>query len=612
NLGGSSKIPTKPKSVTHLNSSLKEHRNVSFIGRPFPLDQADEHLVRLKNWGYNCIRLLTTWEAIEHEGPEKYDREYLRYFRKILEKIGEHGLYCFIDPHQDVWSRLCGGDGAPGWTLEKAGLDYRTFDETEAAIIMHKRYPDYYNHLDWSQNYYRFATSTMFTLFFGGNDFAPGITVEGEPIQDYLQNHYCNALKEVAKIAQNMKHVLGFDIFNEPNNGFIGIKDLSISLEKTGGLQISPYESMITASGYTLDLPVKEIKGFRLKEKELKTINKNKTSCWLPNKEDIWKKMGIWKEERKNEPVLIKPHYFYKRNGENVSFFWDYLRPFINKYSKAIREVFPEAMIFIESNPLEEVKVENNEVNVERKWQPTDAQNIVNASHWYDHLTLYFRKFHRLYSYDTYNDNVVLTPWGVKKLFKKQLQKLIDFSRKLNNCPTLIGEFGIPFNFEDDKSFETGIWKNQTKALNFYHNLMDSFLLNFTLWNYTADNTNEWGDQWNLEDFSIFSYNQQDQKDDLNSGARAIRGFCRPFVHRAAGQIMEQSFNYKRGLFKTKIILSEKISEPSVIYVPAVQYPGGYQVSLSDGTYKKDLKKQLLYITHSNNKEELILKIKRE
>lgn len=42
--------------------------NVSYIGRPFPLDEMDEHLTRIKDWGFRVIRLVVTWEALEHAG----------------------------------------------------------------------------------------------------------------------------------------------------------------------------------------------------------------------------------------------------------------------------------------------------------------------------------------------------------------------------------------------------------------------------------------------------------------------------------------------------------------------------------------------------------------
>jgi len=77
NLGGSSKVPFTPNGSTHIKTDFSDHRDVSFVGRPFPLKEADEHFLRLRHWGFNCLRFLITWEAIEHKGPGEYDKEYL-------------------------------------------------------------------------------------------------------------------------------------------------------------------------------------------------------------------------------------------------------------------------------------------------------------------------------------------------------------------------------------------------------------------------------------------------------------------------------------------------------------------------------------------------------
>ena len=123
NLGGSSKVPFVPDGATHLRDGFLDHRDVSFVGRPFPLETAADHLERLRIWGFNCLRFLITWEAIEHAGPGQYDEAYLDYVTAVVSKAGEFGFQVIIDPHQDMWSRFSGGDGAPGWTLEAAGFD---------------------------------------------------------------------------------------------------------------------------------------------------------------------------------------------------------------------------------------------------------------------------------------------------------------------------------------------------------------------------------------------------------------------------------------------------------------------------------------------------------
>ena len=123
NVGGDCKVPARPDGDTRLKEGFYDRKGVSFVGRPFPLDEADAHFARLKSWGLDFIRLLVTWEAVEHEGPGIYDEEYLDYIEAIAAKAGERGLSLFVDPHQDAWSRWTGGDGAPMWTLDAAGFE---------------------------------------------------------------------------------------------------------------------------------------------------------------------------------------------------------------------------------------------------------------------------------------------------------------------------------------------------------------------------------------------------------------------------------------------------------------------------------------------------------
>jgi hypothetical protein len=105
NVCGSSKLPTYPyPGSTHLYDEklFWDHRNVSFVNRPFSLKDAPEHLSRLRAWGLTLIRLIVTWEALEHEGPGIYDESYIDYLRELLKLMPSYGMKCIIDPHQDT------------------------------------------------------------------------------------------------------------------------------------------------------------------------------------------------------------------------------------------------------------------------------------------------------------------------------------------------------------------------------------------------------------------------------------------------------------------------------------------------------------------------------
>jgi len=107
---------------------------------------------------------VVTWEAIEHQGPGFYDMAYLEYLEGIVESAARHGISLFIDPHEDVWSRWTGGDGAPMWTLEAVGFEPRTLHASGAAML-HQEMGEDYPEMQWFSNHLRLGCATMFALF---------------------------------------------------------------------------------------------------------------------------------------------------------------------------------------------------------------------------------------------------------------------------------------------------------------------------------------------------------------------------------------------------------------------------------------------------------------
>lgn len=102
NVAGEAKYPKKPDIPSHVSDGFFDADDVSFVGRPFSLDDAHIHFSRLRKWGYNTIRYVFTWEAIEHAGPGKYDDEWISFTIEVLRIAKQYEFYIFLDPHQDV------------------------------------------------------------------------------------------------------------------------------------------------------------------------------------------------------------------------------------------------------------------------------------------------------------------------------------------------------------------------------------------------------------------------------------------------------------------------------------------------------------------------------
>jgi hypothetical protein len=592
NLAGSSKVPIGMP--TRVREGFFDHRRVSFVGRPFPIEEADEHFARLREWGLTFVRFIVTWEAIEHAGPGQYDEAYLDYLGQVIDKARQYNIRLFIDPHQDVWGRLSGGDGAPGWTYEAVGLFPQNFTETGAAIV-HAIHGEPLPRMIWPSNYSKLAAATMFTLFFGGNDFAPQIKIEGEPAQEYLQRHFIDAMLQVAQRVKDLPNVVGFDSFNEPSTGYIGAKDLTRHMNVLSiDAAPTPFESMLLGAGLsrTIDTYTMSLIGPRKRGKRL--LNPQGVRAWQDGVECIWKQHGVWEMDASGAPRLLKPDYFLQFNGRTVDPANDYLRPFIRRFAREIRAVMPHAVIFAEN-----IAIENS-----LRWTEDDGPNVANAAHWYDVLTLFFKDHIWFFSVDPYTRRFTLGAQRVRRMFAEQLHGIKHWAiHEMNQAPTVIGEFGVPFDLKKKHAYRSGDFGPQTRALDSYLDAMDANLLNWTLWNYTPDNDNRWGDQWNDEDLSIFSRDQQTNPQDINSGGRALDAVVRPYARAIAGEPLHMKFHRHSRHFEFEFRHDASITAPTELFVPNYQYPRGYHVEVSDGVFEIDRLEQRVIYRHGDQRE---------
>jgi len=585
NLSGSSKIPYKPDGATYIREGFFDHRNVSFVGRPFPLNQADEHLGRLREWGFNLLRLLVTWEAIEHAGPGIYDEEYLDYIAEVVKKAGAYSFNVFIDPHQDVWSRFSGGDGAPGWTLEAVGFDITHFAESGAAIV-HATHPGPYPKMVWSFNSIKLACATMFTLFFAGNDFAPNTKVDGEPAQEYLQRHYFNAIQQVALRVKDQSNVIGYDTLNEPSIGYIGWKDLNSAGESINlDAAPTPYQSMLLGAGLPQEVDYWSLGLASITKTGTRRLNEARQRAWLPGYDCIWKQHGVWDFDASGKPHLLRPDYFAQVNGKLVNFNADYYRVFNNRFSEVIRSAHPEALVFIE-NTADHAPYEPTEL---------DSKRIVYAPHWYDAFVLVKKEYTPHIAVNSLTHKVVFSAPAIQRSFSGQLATLKrQADQQLGGVPFVLGEFGIPFDLHEKQAYQSGNFRIQVKALQRSMRAVEDNLLNYTLWNYTPDNNNLHGDLWNDEDLSIYSGDQRSDPRDINSGGRGLEAVVRPYPMLTSGELIQASFNPKKRLFRMKFRHDPAITAPTEVFLPNYHYPHGYSVKVSEGRYEIKRSQQLL------------------
>lgn len=150
----------------------------------------EEDIARLRAWGMNCIRLGMLWDGVE-PAPGQYDEDYLDYVAMRVEQAARHGLYVFLDMHQDLFS-VKYSDGAPAWATLDEGKPHVTGSVWSDAYLLSP------------------AVQTAFDNFWAN---APGPDGVG------IQERYARMWAHVAARFAGAPNVIGYDLMNEPFPG---------------------------------------------------------------------------------------------------------------------------------------------------------------------------------------------------------------------------------------------------------------------------------------------------------------------------------------------------------------------------------------------------------
>ncbi|MBN2551831.1 MAG: cellulase family glycosylhydrolase, partial [Spirochaetales bacterium] len=618
-----------PDGSSYRPESLADPQGVSFVGRPFPLEEADDHYARIAGWGFRFLRFLISWEAVEHEGPGIYDLDYLDYLEAVVAKAADHDLGVWIDPHQDVWSRWTGGDGAPAWTLELAGMDLEKIAPTGSAVVhalfrgegllrdqIHRLArareksiplkesftgsrdrdaplpPKTFPSMIWPTNYTRYACATMFSLFFGGRTYAPSFLVEGRNIQDYLQHRYFSMIRTVAARLAAFPHVIGFGSMNEPHRGYIGWEDLDKPSKwlMRNGPNPTGLQGMAAASGFRQIVRNYRFTAFGPVATGYASINDGGHTLWKDGFECPWRREGVW-DVVHGKPVLLRPRYFgssdpRKSSGSvpgGSSFAEQFLKPFLTRCHEIVNEIDRRFLVFIEGVPAEP----------HPSWHPRqDGEQAVNGSHWYDAFTLITKRYAPRIAFDSVNRRPVFGKRCIQRSFERQIgHELQVAAGRMGGIPSVVGEFGIPFDLKGNDAFYSGDYREHAEALDSCYRAMDANLIGSFLWNYSPDNTHLLGDRWNDEDLSIFSSD--------SGGGRAVNGFLRPYALATAGTPVSMRYRRRKRVFDFQAEPDGDGSAgagPTLVFVPRALYPEGFAVELQGGQWSYDQRSQILSI----------------
>eukprot|EP00834_Sanchytrium_tribonematis_P002970 NODE_104_length_19294_cov_0.449179.p1 type:complete len:799 gc:universal NODE_104_length_19294_cov_0.449179:6291-8687(+) len=639
NLGGNSKLP--------YNSTSKQTQkeNITFINRPFPLAEADIHFGRLKAWGFNFIRYCVTWEALEHLGPGNYDDEFIEYLIQILNVGKSYGFYFFIDPHQDVWSRFTGGSGAPYWTLQVVGLNDENFYECGSALS----HDDWLSNnkgkipkMIWPTNYNKLACATMFTLFFGGNKFAPNCMIHFENysqnIQDFLQESFLNAfgyLMYSIKLYSLESNVIGFDTLNEPSEGFIGCSldkipsavkvfnmnaptvlqsmklglgvPQSVTYYENISLINIPLSNKIDPKGKSvwLDSPIHPVllkKPISNKNTEFAFLqlgrNYTQSNLEMSWKGCVWMHHGVYSETSCNNDYFT----FDKSINQKYSFIDDFWIKFVEIETNFFRSIIPNIICFLEPPVLAQPP----------KILPKSLYPVVYAPHWYDGITLmtksfslvqvnavkYMRGFNIL-------SCISIGTSGVRACFRDQVEHIRSESRILGNIPFILGETGLAFDLDDSFAMISSDESFINFAYDCYLRSFESNLINYTLWNYNTENDWMGDDNWNDENLSIYSKKLlsphidpkicqmllpdstssevkllEDLLRKLNYNGRSVKSIVRPFPYSTPGTPISLRFNFKTHYFHYQFMPRASQNSTNLYNFTVPNYLKGVQLNI--------------------------------
>jgi hypothetical protein len=499
----------------------------------------------------------------------------------------------------------------------------------------------------------------MFTLFFGGKQFAPNAVINGQNIQDYLQDCMFSAMLYFYKRIFDETDlfetsIIGVETMNEPNRGNIGVKDITkIPDDQHCKLGTCPtsLEAMLLGMGKKVDVTYFTFGNFGPSKAGKRTIDPKGETVWLQdNKYDLnygWKRGQNWKlgsciwaqhgvYDVQTGKALIANYFGVSGDGEPMDEIYFVNNHFVSywaKFHSEMRKNLSKTIFLLCQPPTMAMPplLKDSEFMDDR---------VIYAPHFYDGLTIMLKKWNTAWNVDcigVLRGKYVSSVFGIKigetnirNCLKEQLQTIkkegVDY---MGPIPCLMSETGIPFDMNNrDSYFKTGDYTSQTKALDAFNYALEGAMISHTFWAYDVINTNVFGDFWNGEDFSFWSndrFEQQEYSDQVSTISidngnktaeyaleegmvRAKDAVVRPYPITTNGKIKSYSFDLKTMTF-TLNVQGQNGVKPTEIFLPAYHFPPDLVItSVTSGKVVLDSEKSILLWWHDEG--DLTLEIK--
>ncbi len=636
NTSGGDKIP----------ASIDANGVPSYVGKPFPLDQADLHFATMQSMGFNVIRLLILWEGLQPTGPDTIDTAYVAYLREIAKAAGRHGIRVLLEMHQDDFTRhifarynqhptigapgslentlaallppyddVVSGNGAPRWVVS-AVLPERDLSSPGWGI------PRLVSGLKTGDitgfvNAVRTLTgstdtpSAEFVQYF--QDHLPGpfplnATTDFLPLSSWglsaaisIDTARCwGSFFAGRTLFPNLTHD-GKNIQDYLQDAFVDSwRALAVAvadLPNVAGYDVynEPNANFLVLAAVAAAVKLGAIDGALgmlqgvLGKEQGQTIYDLLVAFGILPPDTTPETLHAWGLDQLDFGAAL---------SVNVNYEETFMRPFWEKLGAAIQQADPDAVIWIEPALSASTIFAGSGSLTQGMWDqsmraPTlpHPDQLVFAAHWYPDMYPFpsFLRTPRNFNpeevrYRDYQASIE--------------QVLAPATHSLGNLPAVFGEFGMFFDFNGIETARAQDYIVTTVLLNNYFEALERLNVSRLLWDYNPENSWEFGDLWNHEDLSII---------DPDGNWRAVDGWDRPHPNALAGKPVSMhywsdvhTFDPDKGevpaygefqmTYRGRATLA-----PTEVFVPQIQYPDGFFVRISDGRCDWDPATQILY-----------------